>query len=309
MTEKRKTFVVVNPNSANGQTRRVWNEIEEKIKNSIGDFNWQFTTKMGEATDITRDAIEKGYDFIVAVGGDGTNNEVINGFFDGEKQLNPDCGFGFICRGTGGDFRKTFSWSTDLDEAIERLSTGEYKRIDLGRFSYFNHNNEKCMKYFINITSFGIGGMVDYYVNNTSKALGGKLSFMMGSLRALLAYKNKKVRLKIDEQFDDELLINSVAISNGKYFGGGMMMGPDAEVDDGLFDVVIMGDLSKREVVLLSGDIYKGTHIEHPKVKTFKAKKIVAESNEEVLIDMDGEQPGKLPCVFEIVPKCLNLKI
>jgi len=309
MTIDRKAFLVVNPNSANASTRRIWPELEEKIKSAIGPFDWKFTGEMGEATTLTREAINNGYDLVVAVGGDGTNNEVVNGFFDGTKQLNPECGFGFICRGTGGDFRKTFGWTTDMDEAIQRLTTDEFMPIDLGRFTYLDHNDQEQMKHFINITSFGIGGLVDHYVNNTTKMLGGKMSFFLGSARAMLAFKNKKIHLKIDDVFDDDILINSVAIANGKFFGGGMKMGPTAEIDDGQFEVVVMGDLSKAEVVMLSSSIYKGTHVEHPKVLKFKGKKIIAESSEEVLLDMDGEQPGKLPCVFEVVPKCLQLKI
>ncbi len=308
MAIDRKCFVVVNPNSANGSTGRHWSEMEQQIKDTIGEFDWKFTRNMGDATNITKDAINDGFDLVVAVGGDGTNNEVINGFFDQEEQLNPECAFSFICRGTGGDFRKTFGWSVDLSEALERIKGGKTNQIDLGRFSYIDHDQKEQIKHFINITSFGIGGLVDHYVNRTSKVLGGKASFMMATGRALLAYHNQEVRLRVDDNFDQTLKINNVAIANGKFFGGGMMVAPDAEVDDGLFDVVILGDLTKMEVIKHSGEIYKGTHLGQKKIMHTRGKKVIAETfGENVLLDMDGEQPGKLPCVFEVLPKVAPL--
>lgn len=312
MAIDRKTFIVVNPNSANASTRKQWPEMENTIRESIGPFDWKFTESQGDATPLTREAISNGYDQIVAVGGDGTNNEVINGFFEGEKQINPECAFSFICRGTGGDFRKTFGWSTYLPEAIDRIKSSEQRAIDLGHFSYLDHQGQEAWKYFINITSFGIGGLVDHLCNTSSKILGGKISFMLATARALLAYQNQGVRLKVDDSFEEELVINNVAVANGRYFGGGMMVAPEAEPDDGLFDVIILGDLSKLEVVAQSSSIYRGEHLTQDKVQHLRGKKVYAEPldpENRVLIDMDGEQPGSLPCVFSVLPKVLPLKV
>ncbi len=309
MSADRKIHMIVNPNSANGSTRSAWPSMESRLKEKLGTFDWAFTERPREATHMTRKAIREGYDAIVAVGGDGTNNEVINGFFDGEDPLNPECAFGFICRGTGGDFRKTFGWNTDLEPAVERLAAGKTRPIDIGRMTYRDHDGHSALAHFINITSFGMSGLVDHYVNHTTKVFGGKASFLMGTLRALIRYKNQSVRLKVDDRFDDILRINVVAVGNGRFFGGGMKMTPKAEVDDGLFDITVLGDMSLSEMIANNSAIYKGAHIHHPKVLTLRGSHIVAESadGEDVLIDMDGEQPGKLPCVFDVLPGAVKL--
>ncbi|RJO73060.1 MAG: diacylglycerol kinase family lipid kinase [Myxococcales bacterium] len=308
MTIDRKTFIVVNPNSANGSTRREWAHMEEAIRAAIGPFEWNFTSGPKDATRLTREAVYAGYDQIVAVGGDGTNNEVVNGFFDGQTPLNPNCAFAFICRGTGGDFRKTFGWTTRLEEAIERIKNERTRAIDLGRFTYIGHDGRRALSHFINITSFGIGGLVDRYVNASSKALGGKLSFMIATVRAVAAYSPRPVRLTIDDGEPQELRIVNVAVANGRFFGGGMMIAPQAEPDDGLFDIVVLGDLTKWEIISGSGDVYKGAHLSQPKISHMRGRKVTAESDQEVLIDMDGEAPGRLPCEFEILPRVLPLK-
>ena len=308
MANDRKTFVVVNPNSANGSTRRLWPEIEEKISAAIGCFEWRFTCSQGDATRITREALNEGYDQIVALGGDGTNNEVVNGFFVDGKPINPQAAFAFICRGTGGDFRKTFGWGIGIDEALARIKGDKERCIDLGSFSYLSHQGETKRSIFINITSFGIGGLVDHYVNTTSKAFGGKASFLFGTVRALLTYRNQPVTLRLDDGPAESHVINSVAVANGRFFGGGMMVAPNAEPDDGLFDVVIMGDWSKTDMVTHGTDIYKGEHLKHAKTQVRRARKLTATSEQKVLLDMDGEAPGRLPCEFQILPKALRLK-
>lgn len=310
MGQDRKPFVVVNPNSANGSTRRHWPAMLAELQAQIGKLEWAFTGAGGDATRITREAIGRGFDLIVAVGGDGTNNEVVNGFFDGETLLNPDCAFSFVCRGTGGDFRKTFGWGLGLDEALDRLVTGRTRPIDLGRMTYTDEQGQTRMRHFINITSFGIGGLVDKLVNSSSKALGGKASFMIASLRAMLRYRNQVVRLSVDGKPEIRCPVNTVAVANGRFFGGGMMIAPNAEPDDGLFDVVILGDLGTAEMVRLSRHLYAGTHLNLEKVQCLRGRRIEAQNDnpqEAVLIDMDGEQPGRLPASFEILPSVLPL--
>ncbi len=310
MAIDRKVYVVVNPHSANGSTRRVWQEMEAQLRDAIGPFDWRFTTQPREATTIAAEAAATGYDAVIAVGGDGTNNEVVNGLFDGDKLINPDCAFGFICRGTGGDFRKSFGWGTELEEAIARFKKMDTRRIDLGRFSYIDHEDIERHSMFINITSFGMSGLVDHLVNTTTKALGGKASFLMGTLRALLAYRNQRVHLRLDEAFDETLPVRIVSVANGRFFGGGMMMAPDAELDDGLFDVVIMGDMSRMDMLMQGSSIYTGQHLSKPKISLHRARTIIAEPEDpeaRILIDMDGEQPGRLPCRFDIVPQVLPL--
>ena len=246
---------------------------------------------------------------VITVGGDGTNNEVVNGFFENKRNLFPKAKLGFVNRGTGGDWRKTIGLPAEWDKCVEILKNGKEKTIDIGWLKFHDHVGKEVERYFINIASFGIGGYVDDIVNKTTKFFGGKVSFFWGTLKATLTYKNKRVKLKIDGRDLGELKIYNVAVANGKYFGGGMMVAPEADPSDGLFDIVIMGDLSLMEILSLAKDIYKGTHLQKEKITFLKGKKVEAYSEEEALFDIDGEAPGKVPAEIEIIPDSLQIVV
>lgn len=311
MPRAQRPFFVVNPHSANGSTGHEWSAIAERLKSELGPIEFAFTEMPGQATDLARRALIGGHDLIVSVGGDGTNNEVVNGFFKDDRAINLGACFGYICRGTGGDFRKSFGFGKELEEAIAHLKSEEERRLDVGRLRFIEHTGREDCRYFLNITSFGVSGLVDHYVNTGSKALGGKISFLKSTLRALFNYRNQSLRLKIDEHFDEEVKVYIVAVANGRFFGGGMMMAPTAEPDDGLFDIVVMGDYGKLDVLTKGSHIYKGTHLADPLVRHLQGRHIEATplTDTPILIDMDGEAPGRLPATFDMLPKALGLKI
>lgn len=309
-----RTFVVVNPSASKGATGRRWEQLAAAIRLGLdGPFDHALTAGPGDATTLTRRALSDGYEMVVSVGGDGTNNEVVNGFFgDDGRPLAPEAVFAHVPSGTGGDFRKTIGLGTDPRTGTVLLGGRRTRLIDVGRAAFTAHDGREVTRHFLNITSFGIGGLVDQYVNRSRKRLGGKLSFFLAASRAMLAYRNQPIRLRLDEGPVQELRINNVAVANGQYFGGGMHVAPAAALDDGLFDVVGFGDLSTLEYLALAGSIYKGQHIGRPKISHARAKVVVAETtgkDQEVLIDMDGEQPGRLPIRLEVRPGALRLKI
>ncbi len=304
-----KTFFVVNPNSANGATGKKWVELAARIARVLSDFGVEFTKGPMDAAAITRTALGAGYECVVAVGGDGTINEVTNGFFEGGRALNPAAALGVLPRGTGGDFRKTFEWDLDFDTAVERLKTPDTRPFDVGLLEFRDHQGATRTRYFANICSFGVSGLVDQEVNNTSKALGGKISFQLGALKGLLKYKDRTVRVSFDGQATEVIPVTTLAVANGKYFGGGMKVAPDADVSDGLFDVTIWSGYGVSDFVFKSGAIYKGTHTKWKGTRTLRCREVVAESEQEVLIDCDGEQPGKLPCKMTILPAAIRLKV
>ncbi|HOX46657.1 MAG TPA: diacylglycerol kinase family lipid kinase [Myxococcota bacterium] len=302
-----KTLAVVNPHSANGATGRQWPELQAALRGALGEFEVRFTACSGNATTLVREALGAGVDRIVAVGGDGTNNEVVNGFFDGDRPIRPEAELGFLPRGTGGDFRKTLAIGTALEACLPVLRAGRARPCDVGRTTFVGPAGEPVQRHFLNITSFGLGGLVDDRVNHSTKAFGGKASFFLGTLKAMLAYQNRHLRLRVDDGFDEPLTVQNVAVANGQYFGGGMWVAPEARIDDGLFDVVIMGDMSKWDLLTQGTRIYKGTHLTLPKVRHLRGRRVEATSDEEVLIDMDGEQPGRLPITLEIVPAAIRV--
>ncbi len=304
-----RAMLIVNPNSANGATKRNWREIEAAVRARLPVFDTRMTERPGDATTLARQAIHAGYEMIVSVGGDGTNNEIVNGFFENDRVINPEAVFATIPQGTGGDFRRTIGVPRDFREAAAFLPGRDAKRIDVGRMTLVKKNGEPAVRYFINIASFGVGGLIDDTVNRTTKALGGFASFLMGSVRAMAAYKNQRVRVRIDGRDLGERTIFSVAVANGRYFGGGMMGAPNAEIDDGLFDVLVMGDLGAYDRYVRLMSIYKGEHLKMAKIETMRAKCVEAEADEPVYHDVDGEGLGTLPSRYDIQPSAIRLKL
>jgi YegS/Rv2252/BmrU family lipid kinase len=261
------------------------------------------------AAELTRAALQKGHDLIIAVGGDGTINEVVNGFFDDKGPIRPEACFGVVPAGTGGDFIKTLGIPRDTFAAAAVLKSAP-RAIDVGRLRFVDGNGKPAVRHFINIASFGISGMVDRFVNQSSKALGGKISFALATLKAGAAYKNATVRLILDGGTPKEGKIYNVAVANGRYFGGGMKVAPDAALDDGMFDVITMGDFGFGDLLFRGLDIYSGKHLRNPKVTVQRARRVEAEPLDgiEVLLDVDGEAPGRLPASFELLQGALQVR-
>lgn len=309
MADNFKTMIVVNPLSANGRTAKHWPEIEAAIREHLPEFDHEFTKGPLDAARITAEAIAAGYEMIVCAGGDGTINETVNGFFKDGKPVKEDAVLGILSMGTGGDFIKTAGIPKAFREAVRFLPGLNAGACDAGRITLKNHEGEIVEKYFINVTDFGMGGDVVYRVNNTTKAFGGFLTFLIGMMRSQFHYRNQTVALEIDEKPIGKRRIKNVFVANGQYCGGGMRIAKEARLDDGLFDVIIMGDMTLWESTKNIRKLYSGDIIEfHEKVEYFHAKKVNATSDETVMIDVDGEQPGTLPIEISIMPGSIRLK-
>lgn len=306
-----KTTVIVNPNSQGGKLGRRWAMVSEIIQRAF-PFDAAITAQPGDATLLAREALRQGAERIVAIGGDGTVNEVVNGFFDeAGTAIRPEATFALIPFGTGGDFRRSIGLPTELVDAVAVAAKNVTKTIDIGRLAYTRSDGTPATRMFANITSFGVSGVVDKLVNESGKKL-GRLSFMLATARATWGYTNKRVELTFDGQHRVEATISTVAVANGKYFGGAMMVAPDAELDDGLFDVIAMGDLGFGDLLASGRKIYKGTHLAMDKVTARRATTVTAEpidASDEVLLDVDGENLGRLPATFTIVPQALRLVV
>jgi diacylglycerol kinase (ATP) len=309
MAEHYKTKIVVNPLSANGRTAKHWPEIEKTIREHLPQFDHEFTTGPLDATRITREALRSGYEMIVCTGGDGTINETVNGFFENGEPTRKDAVLGILSMGTGGDFIKTAGIPKAFQESVRYLPGRNAAPCDAGRLTLKDHNGSIVEKYFINITDFGMGGDVVYRVNNTTKVFGGFLTFLIGMFRSQLRYRNQTVELEIDGKPLGKRKIKNVFVANGQYCGGGIRIAKEALLDDGLFDIVIMGDMNALESMRWIRKIYSGDIVEFKnKVEFFRAEKVKACSDERVMIDMDGEQPGMLPMEITILHGAISLK-
>lgn len=309
-----KLHVILNKHSAGGRTAKRWPAMEAEIKRMFGDFEVTETTAPFSGEPLTRQALEAGADLILAVGGDGTFSEAANGFFKDGTPVNPGAELAFLTSGTGCDMRKTFGWpeTEDITAMLEIIKSGKTRKIDIGLMSYETPEGTSASRYFANIASFGLGGAVSDAVNRSriAKLFGGSFAFSWHSLVQGLLYKNQKIRLQIDDDFDEELDLTLGVIANCQYFGGGMQIAPDADPSDGLFDIIIAHGLNKSELSKVLGSVGSGAHANHPKIIQRRGKRIVATSlgPRPVRHDVDGEAPGSLPSVFEVLPQAIQVR-
>jgi len=303
-----RTVVVVNPHSQGGRLGKRWPELADTLARAF-PFDDVQTTAPGDATRIAREALRAGAERIVAIGGDGTINEVVNGFFDAGAPIAPDASFALIPFGTGGDFRRSAEIPLELADAAAVIAANHRKKIDVGRLELTRSDGTRAIRMFANIASFGVSGVVDRLVNESGKKL-GRLSFALATARATWSYKNQRVELIFDGDAASriEATVNTVAVANGRYFGGAMMVAPNAELDDGLFDVVAMGDFGFGDLLKSGRRLYKGTHLAMEKVTSRRARIVDAQPidpSAKVELDVDGEPLGLLPARFELRPAAL----
>ncbi|MBC8262656.1 MAG: diacylglycerol kinase family lipid kinase [Anaerolineales bacterium] len=298
--------LIVNPEAANGAVGKNWPRIRDFLQAEGARFDAALTEKPGHATQLARQALDDGYRTIVAVGGDGTVNEVINGLVV-EGSVDPEATLGIIPWGTGADFTRMLGIPRDYMEACRHLLRSEPRSVDLGRITCLREGQE-VERYFINAAGLGFDGEVAEIVNRFPKVLGGTITYLACLFISLVTYRNKNVELSFDGQHVRGR-VNSIVVCNGRYFGGGMFIAPGASLDDGLFYVVILGNLNKLEVVVNLPRIYKGTHLTHPKVSHFSAKEIHIEARERMFLQAEGELIGEAPATFRVIPRALKVLV
>ncbi len=303
-----KPFLIVNPASANGRTGRHFDAIARAVRSEVGDFEALFTKARGDGCRLAKEALGAGGKLVVAVGGDGTASEVVDGLAgtarDGEAV------FGFIPRGTGGDFRRSLGIPPDVAGAARALASRRERTVDLGRIELVGHDGRAVVRHFANVAGCGVSGLVVRKIESGFKALGGRLSFMLASARALLEYEDQPVRWRVDGGPWIEQRITSLSVCNGRWMGGGMLVAPEARLDDGLFDVVVWSGLGFVDLVTKKRMLYDGTHVRLPNTRVLRARVVEIEpaSGARVLLDVDGEQPGTLPARFTLLPGALRFR-
>jgi YegS/Rv2252/BmrU family lipid kinase len=308
--------IIVNPASGVGRTGRTWRETERAARQILGDCDVDCTRAAKDATILTSRALNEGFTHIIAVGGDGTLNETLNGFFVNDRLINPDASLSFIPSGTGSDVAKTLGVPTDKTAALHRIASLRAERarqkLDVGKMSFLRLDDSPFTGYFLNVASFGMSGNVVRFLNASPflKRFGGKTAFFVASMIALGQYSNALVRLRVerDEEivFDKQFPARLVASANGRFFGGGMAIAPNAAPNDGLLDVVVVEGLSALQTALKFPKIYTGAHLAEEAVSVARGNRITAHTDTTVWIDADGEFPGKLPLTIELLPSVLN---
>ena len=297
---------IVNSKAGGGKVKRVWPGIEAQIQKMWGSsYAVRYPQSKAQTIECAREELRNGAEMVVAVGGDGTLHDVVNGFFADQQPINPRAALAVLALGTGADFIRSLAWPTQISEALARLRQPEIKTLDLGQASFIGLSGQPESQYFINILDFGMGGAVVDRVNHTTKFFGGKISFLWAIVTTLFTYQNKPVQFQIDGSLPQTQRINNFIIGNGKFFGGGLMPVPQAKLDDGYLDAVILGDLGLLEALRNLPKLRQGTHLDHPKLKCYPARRVEAQSAEPVWIDMDGELVGQLPIAIQVIPHAL----
>lgn len=307
-----KPHLIVNPASAYGRTGRHFDDIARAVRGALGDFDFSFTARRGHGVLLAREVSRAGARLVVAVGGDGTASEVIDGLMLERAAGGPGAGaaFGFISRGTGGDLRRSLGCPPDMVGAALALARPAERVIDLGRVEFVDHAGRPAARHFVNVAGFGIAGRVVRDVERMGKALGGRATFMLASAKALLGWRDQPVRWRVDGGPWREDRITSLSVCNGRFFGGGMMVAPQARLDDGIFDVTVWKGLGFKDFALKKGMLYDGSHVRLPNTTTLRARVVEAEplGDEPVLLDVDGEQPGMLPARFTLLAGALRAR-
>jgi YegS/Rv2252/BmrU family lipid kinase len=301
-----QTVFLVNPASANGSTGREWPQIAHRAAESGLEGEALFSEGPGGVVKLAERAVGMGARRLVVVGGDGTVNEAANGLL--ATGTGHEVELAVIPRGTGTDFVRTFGISHKLDEAIAVAREGSVREIDAGRVSFRAWDGSSGSSYFVNVASAGMSGAVAIRANATSKALGGKASFLWATLAVFARWQNADVTVDVDGERREGSMLD-VIVANCEWLGGGMHMTPKAEPDDGVFDVLLIGDITKRDLVMTLPKIYRGTHLPHPKAEELRGVTIHVEARTRLPIELDGEQPGTTPATFEVVPSALRILV
>jgi YegS/Rv2252/BmrU family lipid kinase len=261
-----------------------------------------FSERPGHLTELARSAVDGGARLVVAVGGDGTMNEVVNGI------AGRDVDFATIPLGTGMDFGRTYGIPTKFEDAVRVALSGTPRTIDAGRVSFRTWGGEDAERWYANVGSVGMSGAVAQRANGMSKALGGKATFFYALTRVFLEWENTDVTVRFDGE-ERHGKMHDVIVANGVWHGGGMKLAPDALSDDGAFDVVIIGDVGKVDFLTTAPKLYKGKHVSHPKVEVVRTARVEVDAAEHLPIELDGEQVGTTPATFEVVPGAVRVRV
>jgi len=298
------TVFLVNPASANGSTGRRWPELARRAAAAGLEGNALLSERRGHLGELARGAAGDGARLLVVVGGDGSVNEVVNGLAGLDAR--PD--LAIVPRGTGWDFVRTFGIPRNVEQAAAVALRGDVRTIDLGRATFRTWNGSEASSLFANVASVGMSGAIAQRANETTKVLGGKVSYLWATFAVFSRWTATELELRVDDERRSGKMFD-VVVANGRYFGGGMQICPEAQPDDGLLDVLTIGDLTKRDLMTTMPKTYRGSHLPHPKAELLRGSVVTVSSPSALPVELDGEQPGTTPVRFEVLPGALTLRV
>jgi len=303
----RELHAIVNPMSGGGRTRRQWPLVVTTLETIGWTVRSHLTSAPGEATDIARELLSGGARELLSVGGDGTANEVINGFFRDGEALAPDAVLSVLPMGTGHDFGRSIGLS-DTAGAVAALAHGHVCQIDVGVADY-QVGSGRSSRCFINAADVGIGAFAAAFINRSPRRLGAFLTYLGGAARAIMTFESQSARIVVDGATVHEGAADMVLIANGRFHGGGMHLAPMAQMADGLFEVFVLSAMPKHTLLLsLLPRAYRGTHPGHPAVRYLRGRDVAVHAAG-LPLEVDGEQPGTTDAHLRVLPQALRVRV
>ncbi|CDX61129.1 conserved hypothetical protein [Mesorhizobium plurifarium] len=310
-----KVGVVLNPIAGGGRLKRHWAEAAASLKTNFGDFELRETQASGDAERLAIDLAAGGCDLVIAAGGDGTASEVADGLLQAQDETGHESALGLLPCGTGIDFARGLGMPRSIGASVKQIADAKARKVDAGRVCYIDDHGKLASRHFINIASLGLSGATDRAVNADKRKgrVSTKALFFWRTVLEFIRYRFQDVRITIDDGEPVEARMALVAVANGKFFGGGMMIAPDAELSDGQFDIVIVRAANKLGLIRDIRLLYGGRHRNHPAITILRGRKVLVEplgdaEKNGALVDIDGESPGRIPATFEILPGALTLR-
>lgn len=289
----KKYLFVINPVAGKGKTLGVIPLIKESFNKDKINYDIKITKRRGQGEEIAKKAAKNGYTHIIAVGGDGTVYEVLNGI------KGYDVSLGIIPLGTGNDFVRSIKMPNEASEAIEIIKKGKTKKIDVGKIND---------RFFLNVSSIGIDAEIVKETEKIKKYFSGTAAYVAGIFATLAKYRSKKVDILVDGK-NYSRNVELIAIGNGKYYGGGMKINPDAEIEDGLLDICLVNKMNKLKFIALFLTVFKGKHTKIKEVEIFRGRDINIMSNEPLVLNADGDIIGTTPANISIEKSSINVII
>lgn len=300
------TLFIINPAAGHGRAARLWASIKEEALRLLPASGCVVTERPKHAAELAHTAVERGVVRLIAVGGDGTFCETLEGLMNVPDYHRRGVELGALPAGSGCDLARHLGYPADRAGLLKLLARGKARPLDVGRLSYTGVDGAPLMRYFINIAAFGLAGEVARLVQRLGKPLGGTASYAAASALALLGAKAAAVRLKADGK-DLSGRYHLGVLANTSSMGGGMRIAPGATDDDGLMDLVLVADMSRAALAANLPRLYRGTHLAAPGVSLTPLRRLEADSDETVYLNVDGEADGRLPAVFEVLPRAVKV--
>ena len=309
-----KSFFVVNPSAGQGRLKSAWPQLLSTLSAKLGKPEHQFTQKPGDAVLITRRAIKKGFDLIVSVGGDGTLNECVNGFFRGEKRVENPPLLGVLPFGRGSDFARCLGIPLKPEKALERLKGRGSRPVDVGRIVCRTKSGDKVLRYFINIADVGLVANVVNESRGSPRLFGSKAAYLYGTFMSLVGFRSQWVKFSAARRKPPvgAKQVFNIVVASGRTFGSGMRVAPRANPSDGLFDILLVEKMSPLRLLMNVPKLYRRDPAALAGLESFRTDRLTVVPHgggDPLLVEADGDTIGQIPATFEIIPRAIRFKV